>query len=312
MDSRHRTLYLALLPLLLVASGCTRTRTTKVTRTTTEEYVAAQTMARQLGMKLVHESQNYVTMRDDRNTLTIFTGRAGRMYLNGNPFGQPDNAIWANGKVYVLEARHELLRWELRPRRPAPAPPKPAPRPVGPFRAKVVVDAGHGGKDPGAPGRIAGVNEKVIVLDVAKRLERTLIERGGAVTMTRTGDRFVELDDRAAIAERSHCDLFIAIHADSATRRAASGVTLYIARNASARSYEIARRVERALGRGGINCRGIRKAGYRVLVAHSRPALLVECGFLTNPTDARLLATARYRQKLADLLAAGIASAFPQ
>ena len=91
---------------------------------------------------------------------------------------------------------------------------------------EVVIDAGHGGKDPGAIG-VAGMQEKTVVLDVAQRLEKLLEAAGVKVTMTRKDDTFFSLPERTAIASRSRADLFISIHANSSPVRSVHGVEVY-------------------------------------------------------------------------------------
>ena len=199
----------------------------------------------------------------------------------------------------------------LLPPTPRP-PPLEAPATRALREATIVIDAGHGGKDPGAPGRW-GSCEKTIVLAVAKQAARLLADRGATIIMTRTSDVFIELDDRAATAERSQADLLVSIHADAAPNNSdASGASLYIARSASLDSQRAARSIASALKRAGIEYRGLNRAGFRVLVGHSRPAVLVECGFLTNAGDARLLSTPSYRSRIAAALAEGIANHFSQ
>ncbi len=196
--------------------------------------------------------------------------------------------------------------------------PSPKPPPLSAIRPprslqglKVVIDAGHGGKDPGARGKSA-LPEKTIVLSIANEVTRLLVQRGATVICTRTTDRFLELEDRAAIAERHHADIFVAIHADSARRAGASGATVYISRGASGESLQAARRIASALNSAGIEFRGISRANYRVLVAHSRPAVLVECGFLTNSSDAARLNSPAHRAHIANAIANGIANYLAQ
>ena len=188
---------------------------------------------------------------------------------------------------------------------PVPPPVAPGPRPI--RGVTVVVDAGHGGKDPGALG-VGPQPEKTINLNIATMLAGLLEERGARVITSREGDRFISLDGRAALAERSRADLFVSIHADAARRSSASGATVYIARNASTESVQAGESIAAALKREGIQCRGVRRAGFRVLVGHSRPAVLVECGFLTNPSEAYLLATPAYQARVAAAIADGIAN----
>lgn len=91
---------------------------------------------------------------------------------------------------------------------------------------EVVIDAGHGGKDPGALGN-SGSQEKKVVLDIAKRLKRILSRQGIKVTMTRDTDEFISLKKRTEIASQSKADLFISIHANASTSRSAHGVEVY-------------------------------------------------------------------------------------
>ncbi|NLU22830.1 MAG: N-acetylmuramoyl-L-alanine amidase, partial [Phycisphaerae bacterium] len=134
-----------------------------------------------------------------------------------------------------------------------------------------------------------------------------LQHRGATVINTRKDDRFLELDARAAYATRNRADLFVSIHADSAPRKTASGATVYTCRGASANSVAAAWYIRRALTQAGIPCRTGKPSNFRVLVAHPRPAVLVECGFLTNAGDAALLNTQAHRSKVAAAIARGIA-----
>jgi len=148
------------------------------------------------------------------------------------------------------------------------------------------------------------------VFDIATRLAASLSPRCGRVIMTRTTDRKIDLEERAAIAERTRCDLFVSIHADWAERKSASGATLYISRNSSNASYAIARSIHAALVRNGIESNGIQRAGFIVLKNHSRPAVLVETGFASNWSDARKLDSAAFRAKIAEAIADGIVEYF--
>lgn len=204
------------------------------------------------------------------------------------------------------------LSTRVQERRPAPRPaptppPRPTPKPTPQtIRGKtLIVDAGHGGRDPGAQG-LSRLPEKTINLGIAKRLARLLRDRGARVIMTRDNDRFIELDARAAMADRTRTDLFISIHADASSKPWVKGATIYIASNAVTASEKAAYRVVSALESAGVACRGVRRAKFRVLVGHSRPSMLIECGFLTNRTEAKLLNTAAHQEWLAEAIAEGI------
>ena len=91
---------------------------------------------------------------------------------------------------------------------------------------KIIVDAGHGGKDPGARGK-SGVKEKYVVLDIAKRLKWNLSKSGFDVVMTRETDEFITLEKRTEIATRAQADLFVSIHANASQSRNVDGFEVY-------------------------------------------------------------------------------------
>ncbi len=174
--------------------------------------------------------------------------------------------------------------------------------------AIVIIDAGHGGSDTGAPG--AGISqdpEKTVVLAISNEVVRLLKARGVKAIASRTVDEFMELDARAALADRSRADLLVSIHTDAATSPDASGATLYIAAQESPPSRYAAEHILSALQRADVRCRGIKRQDFRVLVGHSRPAVLVECGFLTSAEDAKNLNTPSYQTRIAAAIAEGVA-----
>jgi len=167
----------------------------------------------------------------------------------------------------------------------------------------VVIDAGHGGHDRGGiPGqRIA---EKDMTLDVALRLRNVLSANGYRVVMTRSSDVFVPLGGRVAIANSYRNAVFVCIHFNATGRSGASGIETYFY---SRESLPLASAVHYYVTGGAPSAnRGVRRRGYYVLRKTAIPAVLVECGFLTNPTEAAYAQSAGYRQKLADEIAAGI------
>jgi N-acetylmuramoyl-L-alanine amidase len=167
----------------------------------------------------------------------------------------------------------------------------------------VVIDAGHGGYDRGGiPGQ--QVAEKDMTLDVAQRLKRVLADSGYRVVMTRDSDVFVSLGGRVAIANSYPGALFVCIHFNSAKRMGAGGIETYFY---SRDSLPLASAVHYFVAGGAPSSnRGVRRRGYYVLRKTTIPAVLVECGFLTNPTEAAYAQTASYRQKLAEEIAAGV------
>lgn len=167
----------------------------------------------------------------------------------------------------------------------------------------IVIDAGHGGFDRGGvPGQ--RISEKDKTLDVAQRLKRILQAEGYRVIMTRDSDVFVPLPTRVAIANSYRGASFISIHFNCASRIGANGIETYYYRGDSA---SLAASIHRNVVSGAPSeNRGIRRRGFYVLRRTAIPSVLVECGFLTNPTEGRLALTGDYRQKLAEQIARGI------
>jgi len=167
----------------------------------------------------------------------------------------------------------------------------------------VVIDAGHGGYDRGGiPGQ--RVSEKDMTLDVARRLKSVLAASGYRVVMTRDSDVFVPLGTRCAIANSQRNAIFVSVHFNSATRRGASGIETYFY---SRDSLSLASAIHHYVAGGApSDNRGVRRRGYYVLRRTNMPAVLVECGFLTNPTEAAYAQNASYRQKLAEAIASGV------
>src|SRR5213080_1157750 len=169
----------------------------------------------------------------------------------------------------------------------------------------VVIDPGHGGFDRGGiPGQ--RVPEKIMTLDVSLRLKPILEKAGYKVVMTRSTDIFVPLGTRVAIANSNPNAIFVCIHFNSASRSGASGIETYFY---STERAPLAASIHSAVvGGAPSENRGVRRRGYFVLRRTTIPAVLVECGFLTNPTEAEFAQTTAYRQKLAQEIARGISN----
>jgi N-acetylmuramoyl-L-alanine amidase len=169
----------------------------------------------------------------------------------------------------------------------------------------VVVDAGHGGHDPGARS-VSGVREKVLALDTSRRLASALRARGFRVVETRTGDRFIPLPDRVAVANRTPGSIFVSVHYNWARRRGASGIEIHYE---SDRSRRLAANVLRSTLRAyPATNRGIKRSRFHVLRNSKRPAILCELGFLSNSGDNRWVQSPGVRQKLAERIANGISA----
>ncbi|MGQ9678385.1 MAG: N-acetylmuramoyl-L-alanine amidase [bacterium] len=216
---------------------------------------------------------------------------------------------------------------------------------------KIVLDPGHGGKDPGAVGRL-GTEEKKIVLDIALLVKSYLTREGFEVFLTRESDEYVSLAERAEKAAKSGADIFVSIHANAAPNRAATGVETYFLSEAKTdweravaarenevferefanplfkgnepvtiiladlaqneflfESSELARQIQsEAVTSVCAQDRGVRQANFYVLRNIFMPAVLVECGFISNIKEEKLLRDQNYRQKIARSIARGIAA----
>lgn len=167
----------------------------------------------------------------------------------------------------------------------------------------VVVDAGHGGNDNGAFRRFGGA-EKNATLDVATRLARKLQESQFRTVMTRSTDVFIPLDERAAISNRQNNAVFVSVHFNDSGRRGIRGFETYYN---SPVSYPLAQRIQqRLLTIPGATNRGVKTANFRVLRKAMYPAVLVECGFLSNRKEGAGARSADYRDELADKIAEAI------
>ncbi|MBK6909852.1 MAG: N-acetylmuramoyl-L-alanine amidase [bacterium] len=216
---------------------------------------------------------------------------------------------------------------------------------------KVILDPGHGGRDPGGHGP-GDLIEKDLVLDIARRAELALKKEGIAVALTRRDDSFLSLAERTRQANAEAGDLFLSIHCNSNSDARVNGAECYILQSArSERAEKVAQDENRVVelerdgertkyvemseanfilmtmatsqylldserwagillsevsDRAGIMGRAVDQAGFYVLMGAAMPAVLLECGYLSNAEDARLLASDRGRQMLAEAIAGSV------
>ena len=211
---------------------------------------------------------------------------------------------------------------------------------------RIVIDAGHGGKDPGT--HAGSLREKDIALDIAKLVRDDLEDRGFEIIMTREEDVFIPLEQRAFIANSRGADLFVSIHVNAARNRKARGLeTFYLNLATSADAAEVAARENASSGKVRMSDlpkllkqimnhtrveesrelattmqsamarsilgrekhplnRGVKTAGFHVLLGAQMPAVLVEVGFVSNREEARQLRSISHRKKLASAIADGL------
>ncbi len=222
-------------------------------------------------------------------------------------------------------------------------------------RPMVVIDAGHGGHDPGteAAGDVA---EKDVALQIALRLHNALIADGIDARMTRADDTFLTLAERTQLANSNHADLFVSIHLNSSPDADTTGIETYYLNNTTDRATIRLARMENGVAGGygapgepnlnyiltdlrqqdkanesaslarmieaetvadidasmglRVNELGAKQGPFYVLVGALMPSVLVECGFLSNPGEARLLQSPAYQQALADGIARAVVHYF--
>jgi N-acetylmuramoyl-L-alanine amidase len=265
-----------------------------------QQTISVSELARLLSLRVDETTASHTILRRSGNTVMIFTHSGGSVYVNAKEVGKVSH-VDLSGEAYVAKSLVSKIRSSMRIPESAPGP--------GPSSSSVsgcvVIDAGHGGKDPGATSCL-GYYEKTVNLSVARKVAYLLRQRGIRVEMTRTGDYYIELADRAAIANRLNADLFVSIHSDSFPKSSRRGFTIYIANGASWASQRAAKAIEDAMTGTGLNDLGIRKANYQVLVGTRGPAVLVEMGHLSNRHDAALLRDSSFQNRTAQAIADGI------
>jgi N-acetylmuramoyl-L-alanine amidase len=212
--------------------------------------------------------------------------------------------------------------------------------------ARIAIDPGHGGHDPGA--KIRGLTEADLVLDVALRLEKLLTKQEGVeVVLTRRENTFLSLEERTAIANQSGADLFLSIHANASDIPTAGGIETYFLNFAQNKeteaiaarenagssksmhelpdivrtialsnkldeSRDFARIVQASLydrlrkTNKQVKNLGVKQAPFMVLIGATMPSILSEIAFMTNRQEATLIKTEKYRQQIAEALQAGI------
>ncbi|MBD28104.1 MAG: N-acetylmuramoyl-L-alanine amidase [Rickettsiales bacterium] len=166
----------------------------------------------------------------------------------------------------------------------------------------VIIDPGHGGKDKGA--YWYGISEKTLTLDVAKKVETLLRNRGIKVLMTRKSDHYVSIQDRASIANKYSNAIFVSIHFNAHTNSSVKGIeTFYL----SSRGKKLASSIQSRLARRiNTNDRGSKKYHYAVLRKTKGVAALVECGFISNRWEGNRCASSWYKEILAQEITEGI------
>ena len=166
----------------------------------------------------------------------------------------------------------------------------------------IVVDAGHGGHDTGAPGRKS--LEKNDTLAIAKNLQRILIERGANALLTRSDDTYITLQGRVDFAQSRNADLFISIHMNSSPNSGSNGTeTFFYTSPSQFLAREIHKELVPATGR---HSRGVSQARFYVIRKTTMPSVLLECAFISNPTEENIALSSDWREGVARGVTRGV------
>ena len=284
-------------------------------------YIDLATAGGRLGMKAYWLS-GHKTFRLRSQWTNIDIGKGKRiLYLNRIPIYLGFPTLESSSRLYMAKADYQNVLQPILT--PQAFPQKPALR-------RIVIDAGHGGKDSGAKNDAYRLHEKDLTLDVSQRLKSMLERRGYEVVMTRESDVFIPLERRPQIANRAKGDLFISIHFNAAARTTAEGYETFVLTpqyQASSKYSDPGRgdnrrydgndqdpwntllgyHVQRSLVQtmGGTD-RGLKRARFLVLKHLDCPGVLLELGFVSNPETANKVRSAAFRQSLAQSLCDGI------
>jgi N-acetylmuramoyl-L-alanine amidase len=186
--------------------------------------------------------------------------------------------------------------------------PVPTARPPSNGKALVMIDPGHGGRDPGAI-NASGLREVDVIMPIAKRVSDILSRQGIAVKMTRTGDEYVGLDERVAISRDSGASLFVSIHANSIEGRPdVNGLELYHYNLGQSFAETVHNATLDYVNKNGfyLGDRRVRSARFLVLRKSAIPAILIETGYLTSEAEAARLRRDDYQRVMAEGIARGI------
>ncbi|MEX1029413.1 MAG: N-acetylmuramoyl-L-alanine amidase [Paenibacillaceae bacterium] len=169
---------------------------------------------------------------------------------------------------------------------------------------KIMIDAGHGGRDPGSPG-VSKKEEKLFTLSLANKVYG-LLQHESSITpiLTRKDDSYITTDDRVAIANRDHVDLFISLHANSFTNKNTRGIETYYHNSISISLANLLH--SNLIQATGFPDRMVRQMDYKVIKETTMPAVLLEIGYLSNPTEESIMISEDMQNKVAASIVKGI------
>ncbi len=311
---------LLLLPAVLLTAGCPTWSQNPFHPA--EPNVTVDDLARALELTVKDSSPTQAELRGGANSVMIFAGFNPRVFVNGKALdsvgpivpGQTGQPLQLS--VQWADAIANRLTPFDPPGREGPVayPPRRRPPGGGAVIGNVMVDPGHGGRQPGAIS-VYRQEEKVITLAVGTAVASHLQAGNVRATLTRTTDQTILPQDRAILANRAMPDLFLCIHADAKGGPGASlarGYTILVPQRISPESRAVAAAINARLAPLCPRGRGVHtdSRGIRVLKDTHCPSVLVELGFLTNPYEASLLSDPGYQDKLARAIAQGVVDYF--
>ena len=287
------------------------------------DYTSASDFAASLGLRTRWTEVRKTLLLHSEWTRLELNVDSREVRLNGIRLLLGDGTVLNRGDLMISETDERVFLGPILSARRVPG--------LIPGTRTVVVDAGHGGKDTGTMNQKLGLQEKGFALDVAQRLKRELEAEGFNVVMTRSGDTFIPLSERAALAKRNRADFFVSIHFNAIGNASISGAETYVVTPRGQRStgsesrgngdselhpgnahdawnailgYRVHRRLITDMKSFD---RGLKRARFVVLRELDCPGILVEGGYLTNDAEARRIASPEWRARLAKAIAAGVA-----
>ncbi len=277
-------------------------------------------------VRSVKDSCSLKTEHTTRDSITFsMNGKQFRLFHNSRKMLFDGFLVWLNEPAQKRRKKLTLTTQDVRLTLQPLLTPEKFLDSINP--GKIIIDPGHGGADPGAAIK-SHCQEKSLVLNIAQSLAAKLKQQNIPVHLTRESDKSMSIRARNAFAKKLNADILVSIHLNAASNRKAHGVETYILPPAGAPStsgqrhgkaapfpgnrfdaqnmilaYNIHSRLVRKLSAGD---RGIKRARFRILRNAACPAVLVECGFLTNTKDAQKLHNTKYIRIVGESLAQGI------
>jgi len=330
-----KTLFVGLLPLvlLLVVGGCaSRPHTLRVVPVSQRGYVNIEKFCSEHKFQYAFDTIDDLVRIYSSDTEIKMLLNTPLVTVQGRPFVLENAVVYRNGSIIVPRQLGEILKTRnfvsFRPL----------------FQIKtIVIDPGHGGKDPGAIS-CRGLEEKTLNLLVAKRLKDRLRKQGYKVILTREKDIYLSLSQRVDIAKRHDADLFVSIHANANRSRMANGMEVYYLNPQRLNSLQRARKLAKAqrfqnrsvpadvaeilwdlvftknhsfsmefanvlyynFKKLGFSIRPPKTAGFHVLRYAYVPSVLLEIGYLTNRNEEKVLRSPHYQKQIAEAIALSI------